>query len=66
MLLLVGDNRYPVDLVKVHESWPGHHGHPKKKKTPPMIAHSLRWIIHCLVLAGSACKCAQIKSNLQA
>lgn len=35
--------RYPVELVEVHESWPGHHGHQKEIID---VGETLWWEFH--------------------
>lgn len=37
VLELVGGDRYSAELVKVHESWPRHHGYLKKVKNVKVI-----------------------------
>lgn len=32
LLVLVGESRYPMELMQVNISWPRHHGHIKNKK----------------------------------
>lgn len=35
--VLVEGSKYPVELVEVYASWPGHHCHPEKKVTKCFI-----------------------------
>lgn len=51
----VGGDRYPVELIEVPESWPGHHGYKKKK-----VMHFV--ILECVYCYSKGCRLVLIAS----